>query len=65
MTQPNDICPVCGMKAKADVPSVEHHKMYFHFCSEQRRETFVATPASIAPRLERGETRLSSDALRV
>jgi len=40
----SDICPVCGMATVADVPSVEHHKMYFHFCSEQCRETFEATP---------------------
>ena len=44
MTPLNNHCPVCGMKTKADVPSVEHHKMYFHFCSEQCRETFVAHP---------------------
>jgi len=44
MTQHSDTCPVCGMNAEVDVPSVEHHKMYFHFCSEQCRETFVAHP---------------------
>ena len=44
MTQINDLCSVCGMKTEAEIPSVEHHKMYFHFCSEQCRETFVAHP---------------------
>ncbi len=42
--QLSDICPVCGMAALIDVPSVEHHKMKFYFCSEQCRETFVAHP---------------------
>ncbi len=41
----SDSCPVCGMKTAAEVPSVEHYKMYFHFCSEQCRETFIAHPS--------------------
>jgi len=45
MAQHSDTCPVCGMKTEVDVQSVEHHKMYFHFCSEQCRETFVAHPS--------------------
>jgi len=45
MMRLSDICPVCGMKAEAGVSSVEHLKMYFHFCSEQCRETFVAHPS--------------------
>jgi len=44
MTLPHDTCPVCGMRAEVEVPSVEYHKMYFHFCSEQCRECFVARP---------------------
>lgn len=44
MMQLSDICPVCGMATVSGVPSVEHHRMYFHFCSEQCRETFKATP---------------------
>ncbi|MBN4078383.1 YHS domain-containing protein [Gammaproteobacteria bacterium AH-315-C21] len=44
MTRLNDTCPVCGMKVDIAVPSVEHYKMFFHFCSGQCRETFVAHP---------------------
>ncbi len=44
MTQPRDICPVCGMKPKTEIPSVEHDRRYFHFCSDQCRETFIAHP---------------------
>lgn len=44
MTQLNDICPVCGMESVAEIASVEHNKIYFRFCSEQCRETFVAHP---------------------
>lgn len=44
MTPFNDICPVCGMHAEAAISSVEYAKMYFHFCSEQCRETFVLHP---------------------
>ncbi len=42
--QLSDTCPVCGMAKLAEVPSVEHHKMNFYFCSKQCRETFVAHP---------------------
>ncbi len=41
----NDSCPVCGMQPEVEVVSVEHHKMYFYFCSEQCRETFIARPS--------------------
>ena len=44
MTQLTDTCPVCGMRASEEVSSVEFHKMYFHFCSEQCREMFIAYP---------------------
>lgn len=44
MTRLNDTCRVCGMAAKIDVPSLEYHKMYLHFCSEQCRETFIDHP---------------------
>ena len=47
----SDLCPVCGMKAISEVPSVEHHKMYFHFCSQQCRETFLAHPNLYSARL--------------
>lgn len=46
-----DLCPVCGMKAISEVSSVEHHKMYFHFCSHQCRETFIAHPNLYSARL--------------
>lgn len=35
---------MCGMRAEAEVSSVAYHKLVFHFCSEQCRETFEATP---------------------
>ncbi len=46
-----DICHVCGMKADPDVGSAEYHKMFFWFCSEQCRETFLKNPELYAPRL--------------
>ncbi len=45
------LCPVCGMSAEPEVQSVEHHKMYFNFCSEQCRETFMAHPNLYCARL--------------
>jgi len=45
MTQLSDICPVCGMKAAAEVAPVKQQKEYFYFCSEQCRETFIVHPA--------------------
>jgi len=42
--QLSDTCPVCGMRTKEEISSVEHRKMYFHFCSVQCREMFVAHP---------------------
>ncbi len=40
----DEICPVCGMQTSPEVPSVEYHKMYFYFCSEQCRKNFLARP---------------------
>lgn len=37
-------CPVCGMKVGAGLFTLEYHKIFFHFCSEQCRETFRAHP---------------------
>lgn len=45
MTRLSDTCPVCGMAVVAGISSVEYHKMYFHFCSTQCRETFIAHPS--------------------
>lgn len=44
MTELSSTCPVCGVAEKAGVPSLECHKMYIHFCSEQCRVTFIAHP---------------------
>lgn len=44
MVQLSDICPVCGMATEAEVLPVGHHKMNFHFCSDQCRERFIAHP---------------------
>jgi len=43
-----DICHVCGMASDPAVASVEYHKMYFYFCSEQCRETFLENPGLYA-----------------
>jgi len=53
----SDVCPVCGMLAVPEIASVEHHKMYFYFCSQQCRESFVARPKLYAtsPEKERDE----------
>jgi len=58
MKQQQSICPVCGMKANPDVPAVERHKIYFHFCSEQCWKNFSTHPSlyiktPIAERRER------------
>ncbi len=45
MKQQQNICPVCSMKVNPDVATVEHHKIHFHFCSKQCRETFSARPS--------------------
>ncbi len=37
-------CPVCGMKVGTVPITLEYHKMFFHFCSEQCRETFKDHP---------------------
>jgi len=57
MTQLSDTCPVCGMAVEAEVATVEHHKMYFHFCSEQCRGMFIAHPSLYSTRVgkERSE----------
>ena len=44
MTKFGDVCYVCGMTADLSVPLQKYHKMYFHFCSQQCRETFIAHP---------------------
>jgi len=46
-----DICHVCGMAADPEVGSVEYHKMFFWFCSDQCRETFQKNPALYASKL--------------
>ncbi|ALP53775.1 hypothetical protein Tel_11885 [Candidatus Tenderia electrophaga] len=50
-------CPICGMKVDSGRLTVEYHKMFFHFCSEQCRETFNDRPALYSGRRakERGE----------
>ena len=37
-------CPVCGMMVRNGQYALEHQKMFFHFCSEQCRDTFQARP---------------------
>jgi len=37
-------CPVCGMQVDSVKYKMQYHKMLFHFCSEQCRETFTAKP---------------------
>jgi len=44
MTKIGDVCRVCGMAVDISVPTLEYHKMYFHFCSNQCRVTFIAHP---------------------
>jgi len=44
MTKLDDICHVCGMASETEVPTLEYHKMYLHFCSMQCRETFITHP---------------------
>ena len=40
----NELCPVCRMTIENDDHSMEHHKSFYHFCSEQCRETFQSRP---------------------
>ncbi len=44
MSMVSGSCPVCGMETTPDTPTVEYHKMFFHFCSEQCRKTFLDHP---------------------
>ncbi|RKZ81445.1 MAG: hypothetical protein DRQ35_00015 [Gammaproteobacteria bacterium] len=44
MTKFGDECRVCGMAVDISVSTLEYHKMYFHFCSQQCRETFITHP---------------------
>lgn len=37
-------CPVCRMTVENDDYSMEHHKLEYHFCSDQCRETFQSRP---------------------
>jgi len=46
-----DICQVCSMAAEPAVASVEYHKIFFWFCSEQCRETFLENPGLYASKL--------------
>jgi len=50
-----DRCPVCGMQADHTLPVVQYQKMYFHFCSEQCRESFNAHPRLYTGRSLRDE----------
>jgi len=52
MMQRKDVCPVCGMLAESEVPSVEDYKIYYHFCSAQCRQTFIARPSLYRLKLE-------------
>ncbi|NQY26291.1 MAG: YHS domain-containing protein [Piscirickettsiaceae bacterium] len=49
----SDICHVCGMKPDSSIPSLEYHKMYFHFCSQQCRDTFNAHPSLYSVKIEK------------
>lgn len=40
----HEFCPVCGMKGEPEDYRLEYHKIFFHFCSAQCRETFVSHP---------------------
>jgi len=44
----SDQCPVCGMKVESAQYKTQYHKMYFHLCSEQCRETFATRPQRYA-----------------
>ena len=45
MSQIKEHCPVCGMDITDDEYLMhEYHGMYYHFCSEQCRDTFTARP---------------------
>ena len=52
-----DICHVCGMETDPAVASVEYHRIFFYFCSDQCRETFLENPDLYAskPAAERKE----------
>jgi len=44
MPRYNECCPVCGMKINKLYFPTELHKIYYHFCSEQCRDTFQNHP---------------------
>jgi YHS domain-containing protein len=39
-----ELCPVCGMHIQAADFTMEYHKLFYHFCSAQCRETFQSRP---------------------
>jgi YHS domain-containing protein len=39
-----ELCPVCGMNIQAANFTMEYHKLFYHFCSAQCRETFQSRP---------------------
>ncbi len=40
-----EVCHVCGMTVQEQFPSYQYHNMYFHFCSKQCRDNFIAHPS--------------------
>jgi len=53
-----DICPVCGMKTMPEVAAIEHHKMFFHFCSEQCRKMFMQHPGLYSGKIGKEQSKI-------
>lgn len=58
MSMVSDTCPVCGMGTMSAVPTVEYHKMLFHFCSEQCRKTFLDRPSLYSSKVGRQRSKI-------
>ncbi len=58
MSMVSDICPVCGMGTMSEVPTVEYHKMFFHFCSEQCLKTFLDHPGLYSSKVGRKRSKI-------
>ncbi|MCF6211816.1 MAG: hypothetical protein L3J88_05035 [Gammaproteobacteria bacterium] len=58
MSMVSSRCPVCGMETRPEVPTVEYLKMFFHFCSEQCRKTFLDHPSLYSSKVGRKRNKI-------
>jgi YHS domain-containing protein len=52
-------CPVCGMQVEAAAYATEYHGMFYHFCSQQCRDTFASHPGLYSVKGGKAHTEVS------